>query len=205
MPGLSCSTRDLRCSVFSCGTRVGSSSLTRDRTQAPCIGSADSYSLDHQGSPCRLTNWSAVAACVLRCRGCHWERDFLQPEVAQILTVNRQLVYWSQGHFSNWASKSCRSYLGKNYAISPSISKVCPAKAEQTVKQFGETGRCKESVRWVAQIFTSLSASRDFLLFKCKFNDVPGWGRALSEKAPGWWRTWVGIWVHVPSWHRDCP
>ena len=30
---------------------VGSSSLTRDRTQAPSIGSAESYPLDHQGSP----------------------------------------------------------------------------------------------------------------------------------------------------------
>ena len=31
--------------------RVGSSSLTRDRTQAPCIGTAESQPLDHQGSP----------------------------------------------------------------------------------------------------------------------------------------------------------
>ena len=30
---------------------VGSSSLTRDRTRAPCIGSTESYPLDHQGSP----------------------------------------------------------------------------------------------------------------------------------------------------------
>ena len=30
---------------------VGSSSLTRDRTQAPCIGSMESYPLCHQGSP----------------------------------------------------------------------------------------------------------------------------------------------------------
>ena len=30
---------------------VGSSSLTRDQTQASCIGSSDSLLLDHQGSP----------------------------------------------------------------------------------------------------------------------------------------------------------
>ena len=30
---------------------AGSSSPTRDRTQAPCIGSMESYPLDHQGSP----------------------------------------------------------------------------------------------------------------------------------------------------------
>ena len=29
-----------------------SSSLTRDQTQAPCIGNTQSYPLDHQGSPC---------------------------------------------------------------------------------------------------------------------------------------------------------
>ena len=31
--------------------QAGSSSPTRDRTQVPCIGSAESYQLDHQGSP----------------------------------------------------------------------------------------------------------------------------------------------------------
>ena len=46
------------CGIFSCGVwelscgmHVGSSSLTRDRTWAPCIGSTESYPLDHQGSP----------------------------------------------------------------------------------------------------------------------------------------------------------
>ena len=37
-PGLSCGTRDL----FSCGMHAKSGSLTRDRTRAPCIGSAES-------------------------------------------------------------------------------------------------------------------------------------------------------------------
>ena len=39
------------CELFSCGIHVGSTSPTRDRTRAPCIGSAESYVLDHQGSP----------------------------------------------------------------------------------------------------------------------------------------------------------
>ena len=43
---LSCGMRTL-----SCGMHVGSSSLFRDRTQAPCIGSMESYPLRHQGSP----------------------------------------------------------------------------------------------------------------------------------------------------------
>ena len=37
--------------TLSCSMRVGSSSLTRDWTQAPCIGSAESYPLRHQGGP----------------------------------------------------------------------------------------------------------------------------------------------------------
>ena len=37
--------------TLSCGMLVGSSSLTRDLTRAPCIGSTESYPLDHQGSP----------------------------------------------------------------------------------------------------------------------------------------------------------
>ena len=37
--------------TLSCGMRVGSSSLTRDRTRAPCVGSAEFYPLHHQGSP----------------------------------------------------------------------------------------------------------------------------------------------------------
>ena len=39
------------CRLLSCGMHAGSSSLTRDQTQAPCIGSGESYPLDHQGSP----------------------------------------------------------------------------------------------------------------------------------------------------------
>ena len=33
---------------------VGSSSVTRDQTRAPCIGSVESQLLDRQGSPCNL-------------------------------------------------------------------------------------------------------------------------------------------------------
>ena len=67
-PGLSLGTRDLLCGMrnllaaacgllscgmqtLSCGMHAGSSSPTRDRIRAPCIGSAESYLLDHQGSP----------------------------------------------------------------------------------------------------------------------------------------------------------
>ena len=60
VPGLSCGMQDLRCGVWASQLwhadsqlwHVGSSSLTRDRTWAPCIGSVESYPLDHQGSPC---------------------------------------------------------------------------------------------------------------------------------------------------------
>ena len=45
-PGLSCGLQTL-----SCGMRVGSSSLTPDRTWTPCVGSAESHPLHHQGSP----------------------------------------------------------------------------------------------------------------------------------------------------------
>ena len=37
--------------LLSCGMHAGSSSPTRDRTRAPCIGSTEAYPLDHQGSP----------------------------------------------------------------------------------------------------------------------------------------------------------
>ena len=44
------------CRIFSCNMRtqvrhVGSSSLTRDQTCAPCIGSSESQPLDQQGRP----------------------------------------------------------------------------------------------------------------------------------------------------------
>ena len=53
-PGLSCSTQGLLVAAYgllSCGMHVGSSFLTRDQTPAPCVGSVESYPLDHQGSP----------------------------------------------------------------------------------------------------------------------------------------------------------
>ena len=37
--------------TLSYGMHVGSSSLTRDQTRAPCIGRAESYPLHHQGNP----------------------------------------------------------------------------------------------------------------------------------------------------------
>ena len=45
-PGLSCGMHPL-----SCNMHAGSSSPTRDRTQAPCIGNAEFYPLGHEGSP----------------------------------------------------------------------------------------------------------------------------------------------------------
>ena len=58
-PGLSCGTQELCCGmqtsqlqhVVSQLQHAGSSSLTRDQTRVPYIGSAESYPLDHQGSP----------------------------------------------------------------------------------------------------------------------------------------------------------
>ena len=43
---LSCGMRTLSCSMH-----VGSSSLARDKTRAPCTGSVESHPLPHQGSP----------------------------------------------------------------------------------------------------------------------------------------------------------
>ena len=66
VPGLCCGMQNLHCGMqgllfcvcvcvacrlLSCGMHVESSSPTRDRTQAPCIGSRESYPLDCQGSP----------------------------------------------------------------------------------------------------------------------------------------------------------
>ena len=59
--GLSCGIFIAACGLLSYGMRTlscsmhaGSSSLTRDQTWAPCIGSTESYPLDHQGSPYNL-------------------------------------------------------------------------------------------------------------------------------------------------------
>ena len=54
--GLSCGMWDLL--VAACGLLVAACricSLTRDRTRDPCIGSTESYPLDHQGSPSIFT------------------------------------------------------------------------------------------------------------------------------------------------------
>ena len=46
---------------------VGSSSQTMDRTQAPCLGSLESYLLDHQGNPPPLTlNRTFICCMALR-------------------------------------------------------------------------------------------------------------------------------------------
>ena len=38
------------CRIYTCGMHARSSSQTRDQTRTPCIGSMESYPLDHQGS-----------------------------------------------------------------------------------------------------------------------------------------------------------
>ena len=56
---LSCGMR-----ILSCGMHVGSSSLTRYRTRAPCIGSVVSYPLCHQGSHQQLLLYS-LCRCLI--------------------------------------------------------------------------------------------------------------------------------------------
>ena len=55
----------------SCGTHVGSSSLTRYRTQAPCIGSVESYPLCHQGSPPSLRFYCKQVSLLYFTYGCN--------------------------------------------------------------------------------------------------------------------------------------
>ena len=62
---------------LSCGMHVRSSSLTRDRTWAPCIRSVESYPLDHQGSPQDrffLTQFTSLIRDILAARliNLHW-------------------------------------------------------------------------------------------------------------------------------------
>ena len=55
MPYLSCGMRDVQ--LWNANSQLqhaGSSSLTRDQTQASCAGSVESQSLDHQGSLCTV-------------------------------------------------------------------------------------------------------------------------------------------------------
>ena len=58
---LSCGMRTLSCSMH-----VGSSSLTRDRNWAPCVGSMESYPLRHQGSPCTISFKTHIIMIVIR-------------------------------------------------------------------------------------------------------------------------------------------
>ena len=44
--------------TLSCGMHVGSSSLPRDQTRGPCIGSTEPQPLDHQGSPAPIFNFN---------------------------------------------------------------------------------------------------------------------------------------------------
>ena len=61
MLGLSCGTQGLQFSLGHAGSLVaaracGTSSLIRDWTQGPCIGTMESEPLDHQGSSCLFSS-----------------------------------------------------------------------------------------------------------------------------------------------------
>ena len=67
---LSCSMQTLSCGMWtlSCGMHAASSSPTRDWTRAPCIGSTESYPLDHQGSPGFVFIKKSYCPVFIRCR-----------------------------------------------------------------------------------------------------------------------------------------
>lgn len=118
-----------------------------------------------------------------------WTHWFFKLEIMHllnkyILSVHKQLVYWFQDDFSNWASISCKSYLGKSYAISPSVNKSLPSQDRAEGWAIWLSGTTK-IVRRIIQFFPSLSAFRDDFLFKCKLSDVSGFREMqLNEKSP---------------------
>ena len=88
-PGLpSCGMRTLSCSMH-----VGSSSLTRDWTQAPCIGSTESCPLCHQGSP--YIDWFSYVKSILH----SWDKSHLLLFIlswirfASILLINSVSIF----------------------------------------------------------------------------------------------------------------
>ena len=58
--------------TLSCGMHVGSCSLTRDPTQTSCIGSTESYPLDHQGSPTSLHFYRSFLSYRFKCCNDHF-------------------------------------------------------------------------------------------------------------------------------------
>ena len=66
---LSCSTWTL-----SCDTRVGSTSLTRYQTRTPCVGSVESYLLDHQGSPYDSHSLTFIETCFMAQNMAYFEK-----------------------------------------------------------------------------------------------------------------------------------
>ena len=81
VPGLSCGTRDLPL------WHAGSGSLTRGRTWASCIDSAEFEPLDHQGSP--------SGAYFLGCR----DRPKNSHEI--FIFLRYELLYYHSGYFSH--------------------------------------------------------------------------------------------------------
>ena len=77
-PGLSCTTQDLQSEL----QYTGSSSLTRDRAQAPCIRNAESQPLNYQGSPSMFFRRSYYVKELV------FTPDFSNARVAQLVKNN---------------------------------------------------------------------------------------------------------------------
>ena len=102
VPGLRCGMWDIfSCGMWtpSCGMHAGSSSPTRDWIRAPCIGSAESYLLDHQGSPCCGHFWKhnlphrVYTKTLIRTQNltsCHWGQH-LHVGRSQLLSLKIKL------------------------------------------------------------------------------------------------------------------
>ena len=73
-PSLSCSTQDPQAPLWQEPQlwHGGSSSLTRDGTQAPCIGSTESQPLDHQGIP-PCAHLKLPLSSQARIHSCKWQ------------------------------------------------------------------------------------------------------------------------------------
>ena len=120
MLGLSCSMRTPSCGMWtlSCSMHEGSSSPTRYWTRAPCIGSAESYPLDHQGSPCIFamlikTIFPEVCTIKKRHRGKYIEACCTQVSTYPTEQVPTQLC------------STCPLHLPWSPNTRPALSKAC--------------------------------------------------------------------------------
>ena len=77
--------------IFSCGMHVGSISLPRYQTQAPCIGSVESQPLDHH-YVCLFVYWPCCMACGILAS---------QPGIEPIPAVEARIPnHWTAREFS---------------------------------------------------------------------------------------------------------